>query len=141
MRGALVRSIISRYGLINQERVRIKYLCKKCIRNQKLLCERKKREWLAYKLAAGDVKSFWKGWKHVKVVKHLKVINIDGYVGNEEICNGFSKVFQNSFYDSWSAGWAVDKLNGILHDLSISILVRSRQQCLHCRRSLMLLIV
>ena len=52
-----------RMGTINDERLRVKGLYKAYINTHKRVLETRKREWLVYKLASGDGKGFWKGWR------------------------------------------------------------------------------
>ena len=52
-----------RMGTINDERLCVKGLYKACINSHIRELETRKREWLAYKLASGDGKGFWKGWR------------------------------------------------------------------------------
>jgi hypothetical protein len=107
-----------RTGCINQERLRVKALYKKCIHELKQQDAYRKREWLTYKLAASDSRGFWKGWKRLtKCNSANKESNISGVTDEGEICDGFKNVFCDSFCDSWSNGWATDKVTHIMSDI------------------------
>ena len=107
-----------RMGTINDERLRVKGLYKACINTHKRVLETRKREWLVYKLASGDGKGFWKGWRRiVNNNRNLKQDSISGIVNNEEICTKFKHVVEASFSDSWSAGWGYQKLNNTMSKL------------------------
>jgi hypothetical protein len=107
-----------RAGSINEERLRVKALYKKCVHELKQHNAYRKREWLAYKLTAGDSKGFWKGWKQLIKGDNIKnEYNISGVTDEREICDEIKHVFQNSFCDSWSNGWATDKVTRIMSDI------------------------
>ena len=108
----------SRLGTINDERLRVKRLYKACINTHKGVLETRKREWLAYKLASGDGKGFWKGWRRiVNNNRNLKQDSISGIMNNKEICVKFKHVFETSFSDSCSTGWGYQKLNNMMSKL------------------------
>ena len=107
-----------RMGTINDEKLRVKGLYKARINIHKRVLETRKREWLANKLASGDGKELWKGWRSIVNNNHnLKQDSIFGIVDNEEICTKFKHVFETSFSDSWSTGWSYQKLNNMMNKL------------------------
>ena len=107
-----------RMGTINDERLRVKGLYKACINTHKRVLETRKREWLAYKLASGDGKGLWKGWRRIVNNNcNFKQDSISGIVNIEEICTKFKHVFETSFSDSWSTGWGYQKLNNMMSTL------------------------
>jgi hypothetical protein len=65
-----------RFGVINAERLRVKLLYKGCIRQQKRAAEEKRKARMAAKLASGEAKSFWRGWRSIKNGSKPKVKSI-----------------------------------------------------------------
>ena len=113
-----------RVGCINDERLRVKFLYKNCIKEQKRKFDIRQRERMSFKLAQGDSKGFWRGWKNMRGDRRrVKAHNVNGLVDEQMICEGFSNMFQNNFCNSWDIESEKDKLDKLLCEVHQKFLV------------------
>ena len=104
------------YGVIYQERLRVKSKYKQCIKDHKRQYEHRKQEWLEYKFVSGNSKGLWRGYRSLMdgSKNDMTSCNISGITNNGDICESFKRVFESNFCNSWLNGWACLKLNDLI---------------------------
>jgi hypothetical protein len=111
-----------KFGVINDERLRVKLKYKNCILQQKRVAEVNRKRILALKLASGDAKSFWRGWRAIKTNNRLKRSHhiISGDTDDSVICNSFGVEFLRGLKDSWADGDNFRKLESMCDCIDIA---------------------
>ena len=116
-----------RYGVINNERIRVKCLYKRYIKEQKHVFNERCKNKLVEKLINGESSAFWKGWKSVFRKNEYKanMPAISGVCDTKAVCDGFINEFAQNFIDSWD-GDLCDKVDNLCNDL---VKMNANEQC------------
>jgi len=92
-----------RNGVINTERLRVKFQYKKGIKQQRQKFFDRRKRIMALKLANSNSKDFWRGWRNIQrsVNVESSVLVNHGIHDAKTICNKFKDTFVGNFVNSW----------------------------------------